>query len=217
MADRAVSDAAASARAEALTRAALAVMVERGYAGASVRDIAERAGLAAGTFYLYFPAKEAVGLALIDALYRSAMDAAARARHGSADPGEKLVRSMRAVLGAFAGDPALARFVLLLAPGAHPAFDERLREVHEALCTLVRADVAEILGVADGVAAGGGDADTAPSGRSRAADLASQAVVGAVGEVVTAWVRQGAPAGGLDDAAAVLAVLFGRGLAGLAT
>ncbi|MCL6596961.1 MAG: TetR/AcrR family transcriptional regulator [Firmicutes bacterium] len=187
-------------RGERILRAALEVMAERGYAAATVRDITDRAGVAAGTFYLYYPAKEAVGLALVDALYRAALAAAASARRGAPSPEEKLMRSMRAVLAVFARDPALSRFVLLLAPGAHPAFDERLREVHEALCTLVRDDVAEILG-------GRGD--------GRSADLASQAVVGAVGEVVTSWVRQGAPAGGLDDAAEVLSRLFGRGLGGL--
>lgn len=192
-----------AAKAEAIMRAALAVLCERGYAAATVRDITERAGIAAGTFYLYFPAKEAVGLALIEALYRSAMEAAALARRDAASPQEKLLASMAAVLSVFAQDPTLAQFALVLSPGAHPAFDERLREVHEALCTLVRADAAEIVG--DG------------AGGPRAADLASQAVVGAVGEVVTAWVRSGAVPGGLDDAAQVLAALFGRGLGGIRT
>jgi len=196
MAERPAGD-----KAEAIMRAALAVTAERGYAAATVRDMAERAGLAAGTFYLYFPAKEAVGLALIESLYRAAIEAAATARRGAASPADKLLASMGAVLAAFARDPALSRFALVLAPGAHPAFDERLHAVHESLCALVRDDVAEIVGAGESAA--------------RAADLASQAVVGAVGEVVTAWVRRGAPAGALDDAAGVLAALFGRGLGGL--
>jgi TetR/AcrR family transcriptional regulator, fatty acid metabolism regulator protein len=189
-------------RAGSILRAALAVMAERGYAAATVRDITERAGVAAGTFYLYFPAKEAAGLALIEALYAEAVAAAAARRHDTTDPAGKLLASMDGVLSTFSADPLLARFVLVLAPGAHPAFDRRLFEVHEALCALVRADLEAIL--------------ASPTGAdARRADLASQAVVGAVAEMVTAWVRQGAPTGGLDDAAAVLQALFAHGLGGL--
>ncbi len=194
--------AAQAQRAKSLMRASLEVMAERGYAAATVRDMTERAGVAAGTFYLYFPAKEAVGLALIEALYADAMAAAAASRRSARTPAEKLLASIDGVLSAFSADPLLARFVLVLAPGAHPAFDRRLFEVHEALCALVRADLEEILGAPEG-------------DRARRADLASQAVVGAVAEVVTAWVRQGAPPGALDDAAAVLHALFGQGLGGL--
>lgn len=37
--------------------AAMAVMGERGYQGATVREICDRAGVAVGSFYRYFPAK----------------------------------------------------------------------------------------------------------------------------------------------------------------
>lgn len=198
----AIASSPQAVRARSIMRAALEVMAERGYAAATVRDVTERAGVAAGTFYLYFPAKEAVGLALIEDLYSRAMAAAAQSRRGARAPAEKLLASIGGVLSAFATDPLLARFVLVLAPGAHPAFDRRLFEVHEALCALVRADLEESLAAPVDAAA-------------RRADLASQAVVGAVAEVVTAWVRQGAPAGGLDDAAEVLHALFGQGLGGL--
>lgn len=194
--------AGAGGRGARILRAALEVMAERGYAAATVRDITERAGVAAGTFYLYFPAKEAAGLALIESLHASAIAAAAASRQGVPAPADKLLASMRGVLGAFAADPLLTRFVLVLAPGAHPAFDRRLHEVHDALCALVRTDLEAVLARPAGAGAG-------------RADLVSQAIVGAVSEVVTAWVHQGAPEGGLDEAARVLADLFAPGLGGL--
>jgi AcrR family transcriptional regulator len=40
-----------------ILEAAVAVFSEAGYEGATVRAIAERAGLAEGTLYLYFPSK----------------------------------------------------------------------------------------------------------------------------------------------------------------
>src|SRR5689334_12706281 len=51
---------------EAITTAALELFVERGFFGTAVPEIAERAGVGAGTIYRYFESKEA----LVNALYR---------------------------------------------------------------------------------------------------------------------------------------------------
>jgi len=50
----------------AILHAALEVFAELGYGAASVRDIVRRTDLATGTFYNYFPDKEAVLRALLD-------------------------------------------------------------------------------------------------------------------------------------------------------
>ena len=42
---------------EAILQAAKALFSEKGYKGTSISDITERAGIAAGTFYLYFESK----------------------------------------------------------------------------------------------------------------------------------------------------------------
>lgn len=184
---------------ELLLRAALQAFTERGYAQAAVKDIADRAGVAAGTFYLYFSAKEEVGLALIDTMFIRVMSSARTARQGVSEPRSKLLASTRGVLTAFGTDASLSRFVLVSAPGAHPIFDERLSEVHAALIALVAEDVREILGQE---AAG-------PTER------VSEALVGGVGEVVTAWVRRGGKARDLASSAEILARFFGAGLEGV--
>lgn len=53
------------ARPAELLAAALDCFVEKGFAGTRMEDIARRAGVAKGTFYLYFPSKEAVFEALV--------------------------------------------------------------------------------------------------------------------------------------------------------
>lgn len=184
---------------ELLLRAALEAFTERGYAQATVKDIADRAGVAAGTFYLYFPAKEAAGLALIDTMFERVMGSARQARQGVGAPGDKLLASARGVLAAFGTDAALSRFVLVSAPGAHPAFDERLSEVHAALIALVAEDVGEVLG---------------PE-RAGSTERVSEALVGGVGEVVTAWVRRGGKVRDLTESGEVLARFFGAGLEGV--
>jgi len=51
---------------EAILDAALALFVERGFFGTAVPEIADRAGVGAGTIYRYFESKEA----LVNAIYR---------------------------------------------------------------------------------------------------------------------------------------------------
>jgi TetR/AcrR family transcriptional regulator, repressor of fatR-cypB operon len=51
---------------EAIVSAALELFVERGFYGTAVPEIAERAGVGAGTIYRYFESKEA----LVNAIYR---------------------------------------------------------------------------------------------------------------------------------------------------
>ncbi len=51
---------------EAILRAAREVFAELGYDAASVRDVVRRTDLASGTFYNYFPDKEAVFRAVVD-------------------------------------------------------------------------------------------------------------------------------------------------------
>jgi AcrR family transcriptional regulator len=53
-------------RRQQILSAATTVFAQKGYRHASVSDIIEAAGIARGTFYLYFQSKEEVFLALID-------------------------------------------------------------------------------------------------------------------------------------------------------
>nr|HEX4318572.1 TetR/AcrR family transcriptional regulator [Kofleriaceae bacterium] len=61
-----LSAAGGSDKREAITRAALELFVERGFFGTAVPEIADRAGVGAGTIYRYFASKEA----LVNELYR---------------------------------------------------------------------------------------------------------------------------------------------------
>ena len=65
-ASRASQPAIAGGKREAIVDAALELFVERGFYGTAVPEIADRAGVGAGTIYRYFESKEA----LVNALYR---------------------------------------------------------------------------------------------------------------------------------------------------
>lgn len=66
-----------------LLRSAATVFAERGYAGASVEEIAERAGFSRGAFYSNFESKDDVFLALLDAQIEAEVGAL---REALADP-----------------------------------------------------------------------------------------------------------------------------------
>lgn len=55
---------ARAARSEEILDAARRVFAERGFKGTTIADIAEAAGIALGTIYLYFPSKDEVFIAL---------------------------------------------------------------------------------------------------------------------------------------------------------
>lgn len=132
-----------------LLAAAREAFARHGYHGTTVRDVCDRCGVSVGTFYLYFATKEACFLGLIDDLYAEVVASAVTARAGCDDPLVKLDASVDAVLRTFHARAELARIVLVNAPGTHPSFDARLRELHIEFAALVRHELDEA--VATGV------------------------------------------------------------------
>lgn len=81
---------------EAILSAALAAFVELGYHGASMRDIAARAGTSISHAYYYFPSKAGLLVSLIEQVTRDLIAAlhAARRRAGD-DPAAQLAAMVR--------------------------------------------------------------------------------------------------------------------------
>ncbi len=103
-------------RAEIL-RAARNVFQERGYTEARMAEIAERAGIAAGTLYLYFPSKEALAQALGDD-YLTRLTETVLPYLTHADAGKAIARSVHAALAFSAEEQDLLRFIhFSLGPG----------------------------------------------------------------------------------------------------
>jgi AcrR family transcriptional regulator len=100
-------------RDDEILHAALSVFVERGYDGARVRHIAERAGVSDAALYAHHTSKEAVALALFRrhiGAYADALDAIA------SDPQLSVEQRIRGLahrtLEAFADDPDAVAFVI---------------------------------------------------------------------------------------------------------
>lgn len=130
-----------------IAEAAWAVFVERGYEAATTREIAARAGVAAGTLFLYAPDKRALVIQLFQARIGATLDAAFAGLPPDGAFVDDLVRVFRALFTMYAAAPDLARvFVkeVQFLPEAHrETVDAKLQAFFARLATrLVRAQAA---------------------------------------------------------------------------
>lgn len=118
--------------------AARDVFAEMGYGAATVRDVIRRTGLAAGTFYNYFPDKESVFRALLDefALEVGTLTGQARARATTLD--EFVREGFRAFFVYLAEDPRRRDLLRRNAGAVRSLFDG---EATEAVLAELRADL----------------------------------------------------------------------------
>ncbi len=120
----------------------LAAMAEsvtaRGYGGASVADVVERAGVSRSTFYEHFANREECFLAAYDAgveLVQTAIEAAALPLGG--DPLAALDAAVGAYLEMLRDNPAFAQTFLVEVLAAGPRAQERRAAVHDRFAALL--------------------------------------------------------------------------------
>jgi AcrR family transcriptional regulator len=131
---------------------ALRVFGKKGFHQTSISDLVEAAGVARGTFYLYFESKDAVFLALIDALLaelRASVDGV-DVSAGAPSLDSQLVHIVERVLRMAEHKRALANILFREAVGLDAAVDARLRAFYGSL----RGYIAQTLhmGIALGLA-----------------------------------------------------------------
>jgi AcrR family transcriptional regulator len=126
-------------RVAALLEAAAACFVEKGYDGATMTEIAARAGASIGSLYQFFPTKEALAHALIEDYAQALFGEVAKLaeRSEDLDTNELSVRLSMFLITFRKRHPA---FVMLVESGPVPAADgmsirRRLRAELQALLT----------------------------------------------------------------------------------
>lgn len=134
------------ARRAQILESALTVFSTKGYHATSVSDLVDAAGVARGTFYLYFDSKEAIFSELVSELL-----AHLRANVVGVDPAKgplqpQLVATLARVLSTLETNRRLTRILFREAVGLHAAIDERLRgfddELHAYVARAVEVGVA---------------------------------------------------------------------------
>ncbi len=154
-----------------LLRAAQATFAAKGYRGTKIADIAAAADVGTGTFYLYFPTKDALFADLVKDTAARARDEMERAKAAHADPADKA----RVGTETFFRFAAANREVFRILFGHGTRFDSLLHEVHQLFIADIERDFA--LGVAAGVFA------------PLPARIVAQALVGMLSHVVSWWLE----------------------------
>jgi AcrR family transcriptional regulator len=162
-----------------LLDAAEQVFAEKGYHGVGVDDIIRASDSSKGGFYFHFPNKQAIFLALVDALTPKLASSIDRAIAAESDPVAQLDAALRTVLNLFARHRRLSRILLVEAVGLGHGFDEKLMRTRGEFARMIQ-------GYLDRAVAAGAIApqDT---------ETISWAWFGAINEIVVRWLMIGEP------------------------
>ena len=112
------------------------VFAKRGYHAAKIEDIVTAAGVARGTFYLYFTDKRAIFEEIVDrTLHRVGM---AIERVDITRPVADQVRgNIRRIVALLLEDRATTKILLASASGIDPAFDRKMTAFFDEVATLL--------------------------------------------------------------------------------
>lgn len=137
------------ARRAELVSAAASLFSERGVAKTTVSDIVKVAGVAQGTFYLYFDSKDEVVLAVVERMGEATIDgAAARVEAGQSAVDKLLI--LRDLLSDVGSEPGAAELIELMHRPENRALHDRFAEdLTPRFVPLVEEIVEQ--GVAEGV------------------------------------------------------------------
>lgn len=122
-----------------LHAAALAVFAERGLEACVIDEVIQRAGVARGTFYYYYPSTQALVAALADAISQEIMQLIDPQLQPLRDPAARVATGVRLALQLVAANRQLATFLVRGGPtvvGANPLVRDYLpRDLADGLAS----------------------------------------------------------------------------------
>ena len=137
------------ARRAELVSAAATVFAQRGVANTAVSDIVKAAGIAQGTFYLYFDSKDDAVLAVVERMADAISESTAARTEAASSAVDKLL-ALRGVLSEVGAEPEATALVELMHRPENRILHDRLAgDVTRRLVPLLEAIVEQ--GLADGV------------------------------------------------------------------
>lgn len=117
------------------------VFARKGYHAASIDDVIQRAGVARGTFYLYFEGKRALFQQVLEGLFERIWQTVPPIRTGPQDDVHaQALANLGGLIGLFEDDLDVPRLLLAVAVGVDPEADRALATFYESCRTrLARA------------------------------------------------------------------------------
>ncbi len=115
------------------------IFTRRGYHAAKIDDIVAAAGIARGTFYLYFDDKRAIFEEIVDRMIaRLGMSIVRVDPHdGARSVAEQVRDNIRRIVRILLEDRATTKILLSDALGVDPAFDRKLLSFYDEMSTLL--------------------------------------------------------------------------------
>jgi AcrR family transcriptional regulator len=119
--------------------AARTVFSQHGYHATSIDDLIEAAGIARGTFYLYFESKRAIFDELLDGLFATLASTVHRidVSPGAPPPVEQMNATVDLVFRTLVENRETARLLLREAVGIDAEFDQKLNDFYGRLESLI--------------------------------------------------------------------------------
>jgi AcrR family transcriptional regulator len=129
------------------------VFAKRGFHAAKIEDIVISAGVARGTFYLYFEDKRAIFEEIVDrfiaklAMNVVRVDPSDKARSVA----DQVCENIRRIVGLLLEDQSTTKILLTHALGVDPAFDQRLHSFYDEASKLLEESLrdGQMLGVVE--------------------------------------------------------------------
>lgn len=155
------------------------VLAEEGYKNVAIKTIAEKAGIATGTFYLYFANKDKLVETIAEEMYRKLLERIRQERARYSATVDKLQASMKTCLDVFSEEKQMAKILLIQAPGISKILNHKLVNIEKELVQLVQEDLDELV----------------EQGEIPAQDtfVSACAFVGTFRQVLMSWLREGQP------------------------
>ncbi len=129
------------------------VFAKRGYYAAKIDDIVSAAGIARGTFYLYFEDKRSIFEEIVDRVFtRLGMTILRVDPHDPArGVGAQIHENIRRIVALLLEDRATTKIMLSDAVGIDPAFDRKLLSFYDEVATLLEQSLrdGQALGVVE--------------------------------------------------------------------
>ncbi|HEY1134825.1 MAG TPA: helix-turn-helix domain-containing protein [Nocardioides sp.] len=145
MADRPLQERSRDARRRILD-AAVAVLVDHGYAGATTTRIQDRAGVSRGRLLHHFPSRDALLIAACHHLATARVEALGLSATLPADPAERIASAVATMASTYRSDYFWAATELWVASRSHPELAEQLLPQEKVLARAIRATTDRFFG-----------------------------------------------------------------------
>jgi AcrR family transcriptional regulator len=134
---------ARATRRAAVLAAARRIFADKGYHATSIDDIIEAAGIARGTFYLYFESKRAIFDELLDELFTTLQSTVRRIEvgPGAPPPVEQMNATVDRVMQTLTENREMARILLREAVGIDDEFDAKLEQFYGRIEGLIASAI----------------------------------------------------------------------------